>query len=294
MITVTPDYYKEFKCIAERCRHSCCVGWEIDIDDATLKKYNALNGDFADRLKDSVLFEDTPHFKLDANERCPFLNSDGLCDIITNIGEDMLCQICNDHPRFRNFYDAFVEIGLGLCCEAAAEIILSKKEKVSLNLPDEAKNIPIISFREKLFDILQDRNQPIENRVGNMLGTVDAHLPTNTDWYHVFNHLEKMDKSWDEYLLTIKDGIESVPADNSLDTAYEQLLVYLLFRHFSDCQYDGKIKERVIFAALIYKVIRTMNVSNTLEELIEISRLYSCEIEYSDENINRLLEELST
>lgn len=294
MITVTPDYYKKFKCIADRCRHSCCVGWEIDIDDATLKKYNALNGDFADRLQDCISFEDTPHFKLDANERCPFFNGNGLCDIITNIGEYMLCQICSDHPRFRNFYSDFAEIGLGLCCEAAAEIILSKKEKASLNLPDEAINIPVISFREKLFDIAQDRNQPIENRVDNMLGAVDAHLPTNTDWYRVFNSLEKMDKSWGKYLLTIKDGIETAPADNSLDTAYEQLLVYLLFRHFSDCRYDGKTKERVMFTALIYKVIKTMNISNTLEELIEISRLYSCEIEYSDENINRLLEELST
>jgi len=293
MLTIKPDYYKKFKCIADRCKHNCCIGWEIDIDETTLEKYNNLGGDFASTLKANIEIDDSPHFKLDENERCPFLNGNGLCDIITNIGEDMLCQICADHPRFRNFYDDFVEVGLGLCCEAAAEIILSKKEKTSLDLPDEAIEIPILNFREKLFGILQDRSLPIKKRVDNMLGTVDAHLPNNTDWYQVFNSLEKMDKSWDEYLLTIKDGIETAPADNSLDTAYEQLLVYLLFRHFSDCQYDGKIKERVMFTALIYNVIRTMNVSNTLEELIEISRLYSCEIEYSDENIDRLLLELS-
>lgn len=292
MITVTPDYYKEFRCIAGRCRHSCCVGWEIEIDDATLNKYNALKCDFADKLKDGISFEDAPHFKLDANERCPFLNSNGLCDIITNIGEDMLCQICSDHPRFCNFYSDFVELGLGLCCEAAAEIILTKKEKTTLNLPTKATEMPILYFRKRLFDILQNRSLPIENRVDNMLGIVDAYLPDNVDWYLVFNSLEKMDKSWDEYLFRIKDGIETV-TDNSLDTAYEQLLVYLLFRHFSDCQYDGKIKERVMFTTLIYKVVRTMNTSNTLDELIEICRLYSCEIEYSDENINKLLEELS-
>lgn len=26
-----PDYYPAFRCIAERCRHTCCAGWEIDI-----------------------------------------------------------------------------------------------------------------------------------------------------------------------------------------------------------------------------------------------------------------------
>ena len=34
-----PKYYGSFKCIADKCEHSCCIGWEIDIDDTTLKKY---------------------------------------------------------------------------------------------------------------------------------------------------------------------------------------------------------------------------------------------------------------
>ena len=49
------------------------------------------------------------------------------------------------------------------------------------------------------------------------------------------------------------------------------------------------LRERVLLAVLIYKIIRKMNISNTLDELFEIARLYSCEIEYSDENINELL-----
>ncbi|MBQ8741296.1 MAG: flagellin lysine-N-methylase [Clostridia bacterium] len=293
MTIVTPDYYKNFKCIADRCRHSCCIGWEIDIDDATFNKYDNLKGDFALKLKSNIEFEGTPHFRLDTTERCPFLNSNGLCDIITNLGEDMLCQICSDHPRFRNLYSDFTEVGLGLCCEAAAEIILTKKEKTSLSLTTEASQLPILNFREKLFGILQDRSLPIKNRVNNMLSLIDAYLPVDTNWYSVFYSLERMDKTWDDYLLRIKDGIETEADEHSLDTAYEQLLVYLIFRHFSDCQYDGKVKERVLLAALIYKVIKAMNTSNTLKELIEISRLYSCEIEYSDENINRLLSELS-
>lgn len=289
MTTITPDYYKDFKCIADKCRHSCCVGWEIEIDDNTLAKYENVDGEFEIKLKSNIEFDESPHFKLDREERCPFLNLNGLCDIITNLGGDMLCQICRDHPRFRNFYDGFVEIGLGLCCEAAAEIILSKKEKTTLNLTADALEIHLVSFREKLFCVLQDRSLSLEKRIDNMLGLVDAKLPQNIDWYAVFNGLEKLDRVWDEYLLRIKDGIKTFENDSSLDTAYEQLLVYLIYRHFLDCQYDERIKERVLFAVLIYKVIKTMNVSNTLDELIDIARLYSCEIEYSDENISKIL-----
>ena len=292
MLTITPDYYNKFKCISDRCKHSCCIGWEIDIDDTTLKKYNNLEGEFASKLKSNISLIDAPHFKLAANERCPFLNNNGLCDIITNLGEDMLCQICSDHPRFRNFYEDFTEIGLGLTCEAAAQIILTNKEKTKLNLPNNIKQIPLINFREKLFNILQDRTQPIDERINNMLNLIDAKLPSGVDWYTVFQGLEKLDTAWDNYLLRIKNGIESNAPDTSLDTAYEQLLVYLIFRHFTDCQYDNKLKERVLFAVLIYKVIKSMNTSNTMQELLEVSRLYSGEIEYSDHNINQLLSKL--
>ena len=150
MLTVTPNYYNKFKCIANKCKHSCCIGWEIDIDDATLEKYNGLKSGFADILKSNIVYDETPHFKLDKHERCPFLNKQGLCDIIINEGEDMLCQICADHPRFRNYYDNVTEIGLGLACEAAAELILTSKEKSTLNLPPQALELPIIKFRENM------------------------------------------------------------------------------------------------------------------------------------------------
>ena len=293
MVKVTPDYYSEFRCIAERCNHSCCISWEIDIDDDTLSKYEALKGDFGRHIKENISLENSPHFKLDKDERCPFLNDRGLCDIITNFGENMLCQICKDHPRFRNFYSDYVEVGLGLCCEAACEIILTKKEKTQLVLSGEIKQNSITKTRKKLFDILQDRSISIERRVDKMLEKVGVKLPENIDWYSVFFDLERLDISWEKHLLKIKNGMEYDSKNTSLDTAYEQLLVYLIFRHFADCQYDDMVGERVLFAALIYKLIRSMNTSKTIEELLEICRLFSCEIEYSEENIYELLSVLS-
>jgi len=40
-----PKYYGSFKCIADKCQNSCCVGWEIDLDPITLDKYSSLSGE---------------------------------------------------------------------------------------------------------------------------------------------------------------------------------------------------------------------------------------------------------
>ena len=41
-----PDYYKEFTCIADVCPDTCCAGWQIVIDEKSLKKYRRVKGPF--------------------------------------------------------------------------------------------------------------------------------------------------------------------------------------------------------------------------------------------------------
>ena len=120
-----PEYYASFRCVAGRCAHTCCAGWEIDIDAESLERYDQLSGAFGDRVRGCVSREDTPHFILTEDERCPLLTGDNLCELILREGEDALCQICRDHPRFRNYFSDRVEVGLGLVCEEAARLILS-------------------------------------------------------------------------------------------------------------------------------------------------------------------------
>ena len=43
-MTIYPDFYDAFRCTADRCRHTCCRGWEIDIDAETAARYRALPG----------------------------------------------------------------------------------------------------------------------------------------------------------------------------------------------------------------------------------------------------------
>ena len=122
-----PDYYPLFHCIADRCRHNCCIGWEIDVDGDSLAAYDQIGGEMGERLHKCIdRSGEMPHFLLGEQERCPFLNGKNLCDLILYGGEGMLCQICTDHPRYYEWFSDGREDGLGLCCEAAAELILAQ------------------------------------------------------------------------------------------------------------------------------------------------------------------------
>lgn len=124
---IAPNYYKAFSCLAGQCQHSCCIGWEIDVDEAAFQRYQSTVGQMGQRLRASISQDGgTPHFILAEGDRCPLLRQDGLCDMILQPGEDALCQICADHPRFRNYFSDQVELGLGLCCEAAGGRFFSK------------------------------------------------------------------------------------------------------------------------------------------------------------------------
>ena len=306
-----PNYYDKFTCIAHKCKHSCCVGWEIDIDDDTAKYYKSINGKLGERLSDNIVIDgNSMHFKLSSNERCPFLNEDNLCDIILELGEDCLSQICTDHPRFRNFFECCTEIGVGLCCEAASKLILTNTEKVkiiedTIDVNDECITDDVkdyFDFRQCIFDILQDRELTIDERIVELLSTFDIKLPEKTfkENVDIYLELEHLDLSWVDKinkLKTISTIDNDVFLNNEWSIAFEQLLVYFIYRHLADGLYDDRINERICFAVISYYIIRALCVSHlqqsgevTINDLIEISRLYSSEIEYSEENIEAILE----
>lgn len=300
-----PDYYSEFKCIASYCRHNCCIGWEIDIDDSTLDYYNSVKGEFGKRLKDNIEFCDTPHFVLKSDERCPFLNKSNLCDIICTLGENHLCDICSEHPRFHNELPDRVESGLGMCCEEAARIILSKSDKTRIVCEQNIKtDDEIILQRDKVIDALQDRSVSVDKRVDNMLRICDTSLEYDIDkWCNILLHLERMDENWSEYIKALKDGHKSADLSafddymKGREYEYEQLCVYFIYRHFANSPTMEEAKKRAKFTAFAHSIIHTLGAvmftktgEFDTDSQIELCRLFSSEIEYSDENLHTLFD----
>lgn len=287
-----PDYYKDFCCIAGNCRHSCCIGWEIEIDSETAGFYKKVPGTFGEKLRGNINFnENGGIFRLCEKERCPFLNKNGLCDIIINLGEDSLCQICSDHPRFRNFYESRTEIGLGLCCEEAARLVLEKTEKTSLSEigEDEISGFPaseedlFFSFRKKIFDIIQNRKKSIEERISEAFELFGKRIPKIdfSEWAENFSGLERLDDEWTRILEYIKKN--PAPPEIKDEIAAEQLLFYFIFRHFS-------IDEPEISFAFSVLCFYMTEKAAEKNGLLDSARLFSSEIEYSDENKDLVLD----
>lgn len=165
MLVYKPSFYDEFKCIASSCSDSCCIGWEIDIDRKTLDFYKKQTGSFGERLKNNISLEPNSHFIVDANDRCPFLNQNNLCDIILTLGEEHICEICDQHPRFHSWYGSYKESGVGLCCEEAVRLLLQWDMKFVSQVTQEKDDDEeydsdlfdaLMKVRQKSFEILTD------------------------------------------------------------------------------------------------------------------------------------------
>ena len=301
---VFPDYYKAFKCIAGACRHNCCIGWEIDIDADTAAYYRRVPGEMGVRLRSHISDDGEPHFVLGEGERCPFLNGDNLCDILLQLGEEHLCEICNAHPRFKNELPDRVEIGVGMACEEAARLILSKKTKTVLVGGEESED-EIIRLRDRVISLLQDRERSVPDRVSRMLALCGAALPDYTmgEWAEVFLDLERLDENWTALLQDLRDGWETVDLagfdahSQGRQTEYEQLLVYLVYRHFANAPDLAEAAARAAFAALGYTLLRALGAlmwtksgAFSFADQVELCRMFSSEIEYSDENVYILLD----
>lgn len=281
MKEVFPNYYEKFECIADKCKHNCCIGWEIDIDEDTMDLYNSLDGEFAQKIRDNIDGE-IPHFVLGDGERCPFLNKDGLCDIICELGDGAICDICYLHPRFSNFYEDFTETGLGLCCEEATRIILTENERFFIDVPKLAKNDEFFKERREVFDILQNRNLTMYERLKQLCEKYGFEFKfNNEELYDFYMSLERLDKSWEDELKKLKsaNGVEIFERED-LQIFFEQLACYFIFRHFQN---------GVVFTILSCWVLGAIcSAYDNLDKMLDVVRMYSSEIEYCEENTQKV------
>lgn len=314
MFVTIPDYYDKFKCVSDKCPDNCCIGWEIDIDSETYEKYKNVTGSLGMRLKSNIaLSEDGNYsFKLNKNERCPFLNGNNLCELIIEKSEDFLCDICKEHPRFHNCFGNIRETGIGIGCIAAAEIVLSQKNKVKYIIHhnseheyeidyDENFLQYLIKIRKEIFEILQNRSKNMNERLIEML-LYGEKIQAEIDGIEEFEVSEIKNEKlvYDDYkkLLgkliplnfqwknTVKN-LRFVSALKMNTVEYEQIAVYFIYRHFLPAVYDrdiiSRIKLTVIFCLTVLWTPDNYSIT-------EKACLASKEIEYCSENIDLLLD----
>lgn len=294
---IAPDFYPNFRCIAAACRHSCCCGWEIDIDDESLRRYACVPGELGALLKQSIALEPTPHFVLDAHERCPLLREDGLCRIILGLGDDALCDICAEHPRFYNDYPGRFEMGLGLCCEEATRLFLAVDAPLSLIEQDDSLEdedsvplTPLLALRERVFACLRGGGS-LRARFAGALALLDSPpiVFTPQRLGALLLPLERMDEAWTAMLTRLA----TAPAcpDEALNALrYERIGEYMIYRHFANAADLADAAARLRFAQLAAETVASLDLLGFGDEAL---RLFSAEVEYSDDNMASLLAQLA-
>ena len=176
-----PHYYKDFVCIASKCKDNCCIGgWEIDIDDETANYYLNLEGEFGDILRASIGRTDEYCFKL-KDGKCPFLDNENLCEIYKNLGEDKMGVVCTQFPRFTEYYGSIKETGIGLACEEAERIIFTDRKPFSMDIEDideeevidtEYDNVLanyLFKVRDLLFKMIDNESISLHNKMIYMI-----------------------------------------------------------------------------------------------------------------------------
>ena len=306
MILRKPDFYDQFKCIASRCTDTCCVGWEIDIDEATQELYRKVTGAFGDRLRANI---EDGHFKLLPHDRCPFLDKDNLCEVFQNLGEDALCDICTEHPRFVEVYGDIMERGLGLCCEEAARLLLEGEGPLTFTSEEcdepedeldeddiEVRN-EVLYMRESFFKTLADSSISLGNKLYQVFGYTGENIfepfECASAMLELLGKAESYGPDWDAAFARIKARVEAADAkplsDQGFFTENEscRLLTYLIYRHYAKCLFEGREQGKLKFALFFWNLARffTRELTGNAPGDIKINavKILSKQLEYCQE-----------
>lgn len=242
-----PEYFKDFKCIASGCEDTCCAGWGIVIDEETNSKYQKVEGEFGDRLKNEIVHDAGENIFVLKGNNCPFLNENKMCDIYSELGEDSLCYTCRQYPRYIEDFDGLQEMGISLSCPEAARMILrdSKKAEFELSENDETNDLfsdlneelfkELIECREIVLGILQNHSIDLAKRASVVLQFVNEiqekidseiieDIKSVKEKYQESDFIEKTIKNLDKY----KDN-----ESDKYNNIYEYFKVFKDLRHIN-------------------------------------------------------------
>ena len=180
MKIIQPDYIENFQCDGKICNSRCCRDWQI-VDGENI-------------------------LSLDENGNCKNLDTDFLCKLQKNFGEDSLPALCQTYPRVIYQLDENIfEQSLTLTCPIAAQKILLRNAPIEFVEVSEIKSRFIIDFRKKLsmpaekflqvqstaIKILQDRKFSTDERLKNLCEYLYKKISARKDFdLHADNLIE--------------------------------------------------------------------------------------------------------
>lgn len=248
---IRPTYTESFRCIGPACEDSCCLGWRVDIDEATYAKYHsvaagplraAIDANFLRTAEDAGGSKPKAfaHVKMLPSLRCPFHTAEQLCQIQVELGETYLSRTCASFPRIVYVIDKLEEKTLQLSCPEAARLVLTNpdllpapgKDDLIANWDDTGKGEPALRsyfwpIREFAIALVRNRAYPLWQRMF-LLGVFSRRLDAivRGECEHVFPVFLR------EFEAAVRSGIlratmETIPVDLALQLDMVMQLVQL-------------------------------------------------------------------
>ena len=164
-----PEYMQDFECIGKDCIDSCCIGWNVEIDKKTFKKYENSQNKKIKLISKKFLVKtnsnsDILYGKLaDHNNCCPFLSDEKLCNAYSLLGKENLSIGCSTYPRVIKKFSKIGFIAGDLSCPEIARLCLNKSNLKIKNVKQNklsnifnSKNIFSLEISKKIPDKILD------------------------------------------------------------------------------------------------------------------------------------------
>lgn len=125
---IRPQYAQAFRCIGSACTDTCCIGWQVRIDQKTYDKYRLLpelSPVLDRRISRLENGKESSYAQVNLESgRCPFLSAEGMCDIQKAHGAEYLSETCSQFPRALRVDDGVSKQTLLVSCPEAARRVL--------------------------------------------------------------------------------------------------------------------------------------------------------------------------
>lgn len=163
MKRIRPDYYDKFTCIADQCTITCCQEWKIGVDADTNRKWKKIfpPEDVSPQKKNLSAYTTKKDggrvIELTEEHKCPFLNENKLCKLVTAYGDNVLSETCAVFPREVHRFKTHEEETLMPCCPAVIDL-LREEEPQRIYAGETAR----FYIREKLTELFLDEDYRVE------------------------------------------------------------------------------------------------------------------------------------
>lgn len=160
------------------------------------------------------------------------------------------------------------------------------------------EELAFFKVRDQLLDIVLDSSHTLSQKLIMLHNDFEVFPPDKTisQWTEIFLSLEHLSDEWPSFVAKLKsfepDELNVIDSPR-WQCQYSRLLHYFLFRHLSGADSNVDFRARISFAVLSVQMIAALFVCNgveTFDSLADIARMYSSEIEYSDENLYYLID----